>query len=162
MPKPGFLGAAARGSTAQGNIFSCALRHELVAAAYSKLSKTFSLDWYQPEHRIPNRLKKESFSAHSQSHVPSSISVPRNTNGCSVPLRSKGRAIHGLSSEFFFRALRCIASQQAKNGRAGSSCARACGARSCSSGSLYGTTSQPSTPFRQAQGHLGLNAKVVP
>jgi hypothetical protein len=55
--------------------------------------------------------------------------------------------------------LRCIASQQPKPGfhpntrkprvlggprLAGSSCARACGARNCSCGSMYGTTSQPS------------------
>jgi hypothetical protein len=41
-------------------------------------------------------------------------------------------------------------------------CALACGTRNNLFSRLYGTTSQPSIPLRQAQGHLGQGAKVVP
>jgi hypothetical protein len=37
--------------------------------------------------------------------------------------------MNALFFDFLFCALRCVASQQAKNGLTGSSCARACGAR---------------------------------
>jgi len=59
---------------------------------------------------------------------------------------------------FLKRALRCLFSQQAKTGLAGSSCARACGARKDFFCVLYGTTSQ--AVARKARSVL--NAQVVP
>jgi hypothetical protein len=90
--------------------------------------------------------------------------------------RSARGIVDRIPPPIFLRAsLHCVpasqnrdSTQHAKTARAGgprlagSSCARACGARNCSGGSRYGTTSQPSTPLRQAQGHLVLNAQATP
>jgi hypothetical protein len=143
MPKPGFLGAAARGPAAVRKEFFLSLPG---ASAPGQALSPFGLDRFRLGILEGLGLGSSSYPKESFQHIamcPAAfLSFAIQT---SAPFLAEQRAGYTCSvfRILFWRApLHCVPASQ--NRAAGSSCARACGARNYSGGSLYGTTSQPS------------------